>query len=126
MKRLLLIVLIIIALAVAFIVARGNQVVLDHRSEEGQIAALVDTFDLERCDDLSVVGAAFRDEGRKFTHTTAFIAGEGCLQKIVGAAAGRGFTAQEDGQLVSAVDDGYVERLRLAGEGGFEWEREQQ
>ena len=120
---------IVVALVLAIAIGAGSQ--RSNSVADTEIALLVNSFELSRCDDLSPVGTMKVTREGTVEQTSAYTAGSQCVAELRGAAGLRGFADTAEGELELEVMPGRTETLRLypeevAGRQSFEWVRTRQ
>ncbi|MGB3470240.1 MAG: hypothetical protein WBA51_05410 [Erythrobacter sp.] len=100
------------------------------RDAQGQVACLVAAFDTDQCDDAVILGSFFKDNEKTETHEyrTAYGVKNDCVETLREGALRRGLRANERGEFVGELEDGYRETLiiglQVSTDGTvIEWER---
>lgn len=100
------------------------------RDAQGQVECLAAAFKTEKCDDAAILGSMFKDNAKTDAHEyrTAFGVQNKCVEDLREAALRRGLRANERGEFVGELEDGYRETLiiglQVSTDGTvIEWER---
>jgi len=120
-----------VVIAVVLLVVMGEEPDEDRagpRDLDRHIILVLDTFGLETCDDLRVVGSYRRTDAQGFQSTLAYSAPAACIVAMRDAAIARGFAEGAGGRYELDPEGPESEALTFYGSpgqprGAFEWER---
>lgn len=103
------------------------------RDAAGQMACLIERFELESCDSATVLGSMFRanEADETYSYRTAYGLSSDCVTELKVAAERSSFRENDKGELIAKQRSGYRETLiiglQVSPDGSVvEWERIQE